>query len=111
MQSLYEILNAALKFGGPDFYKSRVPEYIYSNLKDGYGQRPYQQEAFGRFVFYWNEYHDRPKGVPTQLLYHMATGSGKTLIMAGLIIYLYQQGYRNFLFFVNSTNIIEKNQR
>src|SRR5436305_13751743 len=38
----------------------------------------------------------------------MATGSGKTLIMAGLILYLYQQGYRNFLFFVNSTNIIQK---
>ncbi|NIA04218.1 MAG: DEAD/DEAH box helicase family protein, partial [Nitrospiraceae bacterium] len=38
----------------------------------------------------------------------MATGSGKTLVMAGLIIYLYEQGYRNFLFFVNSTNIIEK---
>jgi len=28
--------------------------------------------------------------------------------MAGLILYLYEQGYRNFLFFVNSTNIIEK---
>ena len=38
----------------------------------------------------------------------MATGSGKTLIMAGLILYLYEQGYRDFLFFVNSTNIIEK---
>jgi type III restriction enzyme len=38
----------------------------------------------------------------------MATGSGKTLIMAGLISYLYEKGYRNFLFFVNSTNIIEK---
>ena len=38
----------------------------------------------------------------------MATGSGKTLIMAGLILYLYEKGYRNFLFFVNSTNIIEK---
>ncbi len=38
----------------------------------------------------------------------MATGSGKTLIMAGLIIYLYSLGYRNFLFFVNNTNIIEK---
>src|SRR5438309_1957786 len=38
----------------------------------------------------------------------MATGSGKTLIMAGLILYLYEQGYRNFLFFVNSTNIIGK---
>jgi type III restriction enzyme len=38
----------------------------------------------------------------------MATGSGKTLIMAGLILYLYEKGYRHFLFFVNSTNIIEK---
>ena len=38
----------------------------------------------------------------------MATGSGKTLIMAGLILYLYEQGYRNFLFFVNADNIIEK---
>lgn len=107
-QSLNQILDAALKFSGPDFYKSRVPDFIYKNLKYGFGKRHYQQEAFGRFVFYWNEYHDKPKGVPTQLLYHMATGSGKTLIMAGLIIYLYEQGYRNFLFFVNSSNIIEK---
>ena len=38
----------------------------------------------------------------------MATGSGKTLIMAGLILYLYERGHRNFLFFVSSTNIIEK---
>lgn len=105
---LNEILDAALKFNGPEFYKKQVPEYIYSNLRNGFGQRPYQQEAFGRFVFFWNDYHDRPKGAPTQLLYHMATGSGKTLIMAGIIIYLYKQGYRNFLFFVNSTNIIDK---
>jgi type III restriction enzyme len=40
----------------------------------------------------------------------MATGSGKTLIIAGLILYLYQQGYRNFLFFVNSRNIVLKTQ-
>jgi type III restriction enzyme len=106
--TLNDTLDAALKFGGPEFYKSRVPDYIYSNLRNGYGQRPYQQEAFGRFIFYMNEYHERPKGVPTQLLYHMATGSGKTLIMAGLIINLYEKGYRNFLFFVNSTNIIDK---
>lgn len=105
---LNEILDDALKFNGPEFYRKQVPEYIYANLRNGFGQRPYQQEAFGRFVFFWNDYHDRPKGLPTQLLYHMATGSGKTLIMAGIIIYLYKQGYRNFLFFVNSTNIIDK---
>lgn len=108
MQKLHEILDAALKFNGPDFYKNQVPEYIYSNLRADFSPRPYQQEAFGRFNFFWKDYHDRPKGVPTQLLYHMATGSGKTLVMAGLIIYLYEQGYRNFLFFVNSTNIIDK---
>lgn len=108
MHSLNEILNSGLKFSGPDFYKRQVPSYIYSNLREGYGKRDYQQEALGRFIFYCENYHDRPKGVPTQLLYHMATGSGKTLIMAGLILYLYEKGYRNFLFFVNSTNIIEK---
>jgi type III restriction enzyme len=108
MPTLNQTLDAALKFGGPEFYKSRVPKFIYSNLRNGFGQRPYQQEAFGRFIFYMNEYHERPKGIPTQLLYHMATGSGKTLIMAGVIISLYEKGYRNFLFFVNSTNIIDK---
>ena len=38
----------------------------------------------------------------------MATGSGKTLIMAECILHLYQLGYRNFIFFVNSSTIIEK---
>lgn len=89
-----------------DFYKNLVPPYIYSNLKERFAPRPYQQEAFGRFAYYWNE--DRPINKPIQLLFQMATGSGKTLIMAGLIIYLYEQGYRNFLFFVNSNNIIDK---
>jgi type III restriction enzyme len=107
-QSLNQILNAALKFNGPDFYKKQVPEYVFANLRGDFSLRPYQKEAFGRFRFFWKDYHDRPRNVPTQLLFHMATGSGKTLVMAGLIIYLYRQGYRNFLFFVNSTNIIEK---
>ncbi|MEO6831943.1 MAG: DEAD/DEAH box helicase family protein [Chitinophagaceae bacterium] len=103
-----KILDKATINEDSKFYKRRVPEYINSNLNPSFGLRPYQQEALGRFVFYWNEYQDRPKGMPTQLLYHMATGSGKTLIMAGLILHLYEVGYRNFLFFVNSTNIIDK---
>ena len=107
-QSLTKILDAVQKQGDPCFYSNYVPSFLYSNLKNGFGQRPYQQEAFGRFIYYWNEYPGKPKGVPTQLLFHMATGSGKTLIMAGLIIYLYQKGFRNFLFFVNSTTIIDK---
>lgn len=107
-QSLNKIFDAALDFNGQDFYQNLVPKNVTSNLKQSFAVRPYQQDAFGRFIFYWEKFANRPKGVPTQLLYHMATGSGKTLIMAGLILYLYEKGYRNFLFFVNSTNIIEK---
>ena len=71
--------------------------------------REYQIEAFARFIHCLN--HDYPgKRKPLHFLFNMATGSGKTLIMAGLILYLYENGYRNFLFFVNSTNIIKKTQ-
>jgi len=115
MQKLHEKLSAISEAFGENFYKDKVDRIIYDNLRFGLPQtkegseiRPYQKEAFGRFIYYMNEYQARPKGVPAQLLFHMATGSGKTLIMAGLIIHLYNKGYRNFLFFVNSNNIIEK---
>ena len=36
----------------------------------------------------------------------MATGSGKTLVRIA-ILELYKQGYRNFIFFVNTDTIIE----
>ncbi|MCE8168105.1 MAG: DEAD/DEAH box helicase family protein, partial [Candidatus Moeniiplasma glomeromycotorum] len=84
-----------------------IPIIIKDNLNPKFKLRLYQQEAFRYFISYWEKEF---KGKPNQhqILFHMATGSGKTLIMAGLILYFYQQGYRNFLFFVNSTNIIDK---
>lgn len=85
-----------------------LPQYVSYNLKPGYGERPYQIESFKRFIYFFNEDFDGRAKKPYHLLYNMATGSGKTLVMAGLIIYLYEKGYRNFLFFVNSNNIIKK---
>ena len=38
----------------------------------------------------------------------MATGSGKTLLMAAIILEKYKQGERNFIFFVNNSNILTK---
>lgn len=106
---LHEKLTTGAEFlGGSDFYQKNIPDCIASNLNPNFQLRPYQFEAFGRFKYYMEDYPSRPKNTPTQALYHMATGSGKTLIMAGLMLYLYEQGYRNFLFFVNSTNIINK---
>src|SRR5699024_9867087 len=82
------------------------PNYIVDNLK--YTVRPYQEEAFKRYIYLDKENFDEKPEKPYHLLFNMATGSGKTLIMAGLMLYLYEKGYRNFLFFVNSNNIIQK---
>lgn len=76
------------------------------NLNEKFEMREYQKEAFARFSYYTESYKN--KKLPIHLLYNMATGSGKTYVMAGLILELYQKWYRNFLFFVNSTTVIEK---
>ena len=108
MPKLHEKLTNISEAFGEYFFRDKIDNTILDNLRLSSEIRPYQKETFGRFIYYLTEYQARPKGIPIQLLFHMATGSGKTLIMAGLIVYLYKKGYRNFLFFVNSTNIIEK---
>ena len=101
--SLSEDLDA-LKRMGVEF--PPVPGHITANLANPIDLRPYQQEAVGRFLYYSDVYPQRAH--PAHLLFHMATGSGKTVIMAALILDLYTRGHRNFLFFVNSSTIVEK---
>ena len=103
MQSLEQQLTAGINM---NFIPIEVPSYIQNNLNPSLALRPYQSEVFARFKYVSSDYQQRIK--PTQLLFHMATGSGKTLIMAGCILHLYRLGYRNFIFFVNSSTIIEK---
>jgi len=104
-QFLYEQLEA--EFGRRTIKEIAVPNFLVENINSKFELREYQEEAFQRFFCYYENNFDFKK-IPIHLLFNMATGSGKTLVMAGLILYLYKQGYRNFLFFVNSTNIIEK---
>lgn len=101
MAFLYEKIDALREYGS----SAVLPSYIPENLNPNFELRPYQKQAFENFITHF-ESNNRPK--PAQVLFHMATGSGKTLIMAGLMLYLYKQGYRNFLFFVNLSNIVEK---
>ncbi len=101
MAFLYEKIDALSEYGS----SAVLPSYIPGNLNPNFELRPYQKQAFEYFITHF-ESSNRSK--PTQVLFHMATGSGKTLIMAGLMLYLYKQGYRNFLFFVNLSNIVEK---
>lgn len=102
MAFLYEKLDSFREAG----FSEEIPTYIPNNLNQNFELRPYQKAAFENFIAYFE--NDRLCQKPTQTLFHMATGSGKTLIMAGLMIYLYKKGYRNFLFFVNLSNIVKK---
>ena len=68
--------------------------------------RPYQVCAINRFEYFLKDYKKRP--FPSHLFFHMATGSGKTMVMAANIIQLYQEGFRNFVFVTHLTNIIKK---
>lgn len=102
MPFLYEKIDTLREVG----VSKEVPKYIPENLNPSFELRPYQEAAFENFITYFES--DKLCQKPTQTLFHMATGSGKTLIMAGLILYLYKRGYRNFLFFVNLSNIVQK---
>ena len=84
-----------------------IPDYIETSLSPTRKMRPYQEECLKYFLSYMEEDFDGKLQRP-HLLFHMATGSGKTLIMAATMLYLYEQGYRNFLFFVDTNNIVEK---
>lgn len=96
---------------GIEFLKERgyleeeLPDSITNNLK--YPLRAYQHKALENFLFYLTD--TKYKNIENKhLLFHMATGSGKTNVLVATMLYFYAQGYRNFIFFVNSTNIISK---
>ena len=89
---LYETLEAIDSAG----LLTELPDYISANLSPHIELRDYQEKAFRHFITY-AENNDLRKNKQLHTLFHMATGSGKTVLMAGLIFYLYAQGYRNFL--------------
>ena len=95
------------EFGKRTIENTELPNYFTQSLNPAMKLRPYQEDCFKYFITYWENVFAGKDRQP-QLLFHMATGSGKTLIMGGAMLYLFEKGYRNFLFFVPSTNIIEK---
>ena len=79
---LYETLDGLRRREAPP-----LPAWIRENLNPRLPLRSYQEAAFQNFSLYWERLRQQDR--PCQLLFHMATGSGKTLVMAGLIAYLY----------------------
>ena len=93
-----------------DFFA--LPEVVSNNLK--YPFFEWQKSALENFVIFdrTSKLKDFPdiKNRPTHLLFNMATGAGKTMMMAALILYYFEKGYRHFLFFVNQNNIVDKTE-
>ncbi|HFM3366647.1 TPA: DEAD/DEAH box helicase family protein [Escherichia coli] len=84
----------------------QIPDYVQANLKDDL--RPYQQGAL-RYLHYTQCKPEEALLHYRHLLFHMATGAGKTMVMAGAILYLFKEyGYQNFIFFVHTDAIIQK---
>ena len=85
-----------------------IPEYISNNLK--YGFFDWQKKAFENFLTFQAIKDREFPNKPTHLMFNMATGTGKTLLMASAILYYYNQGYKYFIFIVNQNNIVDKTE-
>ncbi len=95
--------------GKRNIEKINLPTYIVDNLK--YNLFDWQKKALQYFLAYQDEENSlQNTNEATHLLFNMATGTGKTLLMAALILYYYDKGYRNFIFFVNQNNIVGKTE-
>lgn len=79
--------------------------YIDENLK--HILRRYQQSAL--LYLNWSQKQVDANEKYNQLMFNMATGSGKTDVMAAVILYLFKEfKYTNFLFVSNTTAVVDK---
>lgn len=107
---LYEKIENQKEVLDEDSYT--IPDYITNNLR--YPLYDWQKAALENFLIHeklrQKKISKGEKVPPNHLMFNMATGSGKTLVMAALILYYYKHGYKNFIFFVNQNAILGKTQ-
>ena len=112
-KTLFEVIEnerKAVKKYKPELLE--IPKFASKNLK--YDFFEWQKSALENFLIFDRtselDYFPDLKNKPTHLLFNMATGAGKTMMMAALILYYFEKGYRHFLFFVNQNNIVDKTE-
>ena len=93
-----------------DIPKTKLSEYKYITENLRFPLFKWQEEALLNFLTYEAIKEKEEDSNPTHLLFNMATGAGKTLVMAAAILYYYKKGHRNFIFFVNQNNIVGKTE-
>lgn len=107
MEELFQKIKTYLDISGETY---EAPDYIKNNLKhDFWFWQKDAMQYFGIFEKKKERFVENPNE-PTHLMFNMATGTGKTMMMAALILYYYKKGYRHFIFFVNQNNIVDKTE-
>ena len=88
--------------------KQLIPNYIIDNLR--FPLFKWQEDAMQNFLLAEAIKQVENPGTASHYMFNMATGTGKTLVLASTILYYYKQGYRNFIFFVDQNNIVGKTE-
>ncbi len=88
--------------------KQLIPNYITDNLR--FPLFKWQEDALQNFLLAEAIKQVENPGTASHYMFNMATGTGKTLVLASTILYYYKQGYRNFIFFVDQNNIVGKTE-
>lgn len=110
LETLWDFLFSGIKQdpGYRAFRDTPLPNYITDNIHPSKKLRKYQEEAVKHFIWYWESGDiERCKS----LLFNMATGTGKTLVMACCMLFLYEKWYRNFIFLVHQIQILSQAKR
>lgn len=103
--TLLNALNSNDLFSQTSNQMDHVPLYISDNLK--HKLRSYQLEALSHLDTV--RHMSAADKLYNQLMFYMATGSGKTDIMAASILYLYYKwNYQCFLFTTHTTAVVNK---
>lgn len=90
-----------------DKYQKYISEYIDPNLK--HTLRPYQRQALINLMYLQEQKPDIVNMSYNQLMFNMATGSGKTDLMAAIMLYMYRRfHYQEFIYTIGSNDVIEK---
>ena len=102
---LLSALNSTDIFSQQQYKMDHLPLYISDNMK--HQLRPYQLDALSHLDTV--RHMKAADSLYNQLMFYMATGSGKTDIMAAAVLYLYHEwGYQCFLFTTHTTAVVAK---
>ena len=102
----------------PNIENIEIPNCILNGIAEKYVLREYQKNALKNFICYFENKSFYQKNIiddlflnKNHLLFNIATGGGKTLLMACIILYMhYEYGYNNFLFLSHLNSINTKTE-